>query len=275
MSVISTPEAKGHNIKIDELSIESFAKATEGKKIKAYYTHSDSNEVLESIGLWENFEIIEDGEFTKLTADFVALDAWKEHHKDEYDALFELAEKAPEAFGVSAEFTIDKVFYDDNGEEQKYEGQEDKEVFARAVEVDAFSIVAQPAANPTGLFAEKKEDFVALSASIIEMEEQKTNMEMDLKIAKDAVEKLTKALEEKQNELSEKDKELEDKDNQIQSWKLKFSNFVSDSGAYPVEAGSTETPKTFEEQLANCKTWKEKNELIKANMQMLVTTWNQ
>lgn len=270
VSVISTPEAKGHNIKIDEKSIESFLKAVEGEKVKAYYTHSPENDALDSIGLWENFQIVTEGEFTKLKADFVALEAWKEHHKDEYDALFEMAEKAPEAFGVSAEFTIEKVFYNESGEEVKYEGQEDKDVYARAIDVSAFSIVAEPAANPTGLFAENKseDNLVVLSEKLIALDGEKNSMAMELKIAKEAVEKFSEKIAQQETEIKQLQEEAE-------KWQAKYGKLIADSGADPVSANAQEEPKTFEEQLANCKSWKEKNELIKANMQMLVTTWNQ
>ena len=129
VSVISTPEAKEHNIKIDRASIESFAAAVEGKQIKAYYTHSPSNEALDSIGLWQNFEIKEEEEYTKLTADFVALESWKEHDPKNYDALFELAKKAPEAFGVSAEFQAKTIFYNEEGEEVEFSGEEEAKNF--------------------------------------------------------------------------------------------------------------------------------------------------
>jgi len=269
VSVISTPEAKGHNISIDSRSIESFAEAVKDKKIKAYYTHSEQNEALDSIGLWENFQIVEDGEYMKLTADFQALEAWKEHHRDDYDALFEMADKAPEAFGVSAEFTIDKVYYNENGEEEKYEGQADKEVFARAIEVSAFSIVAQPAANPTGLFAEAKEDsFVQLSETIIDLEEQKSGLALELETMKSMVEKISE-----QN--SDNDEKIKMLESEVKLWKAKYSTLIENSGAEPQEANGVEEPKTFEEKLEACTSWKEKNELIQGNMQYLTTNWNQ
>ena len=106
VSLISTPEAKGHGVKIDNATIQSFYEHTQGKSIKAYYTHDDDNEALDAIGLWENFEVVEDGEYTKLTADFVALDAFRNHKSGYFDALFRaVAEKAPESFGVSAGFS--------------------------------------------------------------------------------------------------------------------------------------------------------------------------
>jgi len=275
VSVISTPEAKGHNIKIDQKSIQSFLEAVEGEKVKAYYTHSPENDALDAIGLWENFQIVEDGEFTKLTADFLALESWKEHHKDEYDALFEMAEKAPEAFGVSAEFTIEKIYYNDEGEEEKYEGQEDKEVYARAVEVSAFSIVAQPAANPTGLFAEAKEEIeeeqdnlVVLTKKLIDMDREKNDVVVELKSAQTALEKFSERIANQEKEIAELKEENKE-------WQARYAKVITDSGADPVSANAQEAPKSFEEQLANCQTWREKHNLIQANMTKLVTTWNQ
>ena len=132
VSVISTPEAKGHGIKIDRATIESFAAAVEGKTVKAYYTHDDDNEALDTIGIWKNFQIVEAGEFVKLTADFEALESWREHHSSQFDALFEMAEKAPEAFGVSAEFTARQVFYEE-GEEKEYGGQKKLTKFSQGL----------------------------------------------------------------------------------------------------------------------------------------------
>lgn len=273
VSLISTPEAKGHNLSLDRASIESFYNAVEGKTIKAYYTHSPSNEALDSIGLWKDFEIVEDGEYTKLTAKFEALEAWKEHHKDAYDALFELADKAPEAFGVSAEFTAETIFYKEDGTAEKFEGQEGVEVFARAVDVSAFSIVAQPAANPTGLFAEKQEEqpvvnFEEIGATIVELKEENDGLVMDLKLAKQALEASEKQAEELREEIDSLKKEL-------CSFEARYQTMVQETGSDPVHATAEAEPLTFEQQLQNCKTWAEKNNLINKNMSELVRTWNQ
>jgi hypothetical protein len=221
VSLISTPEAKGHNISLDRASIQSFFDAVQGKQIKAYYTHSPSNEALDSIGLWTDFEIIEDGEFTKLIANFQALDSWKQHHQDDFDALFELAVKAPEAFGVSAEFQAKTIYYKDD-EETEYTGQEDVEVFARAVEVSAFSIVAQPAANPTGLFAAKEEktNYEQVADTLIQLQEKNDELVMELKLEKD----LTASLQKEKEQAAEEKQKLE---TQVQEWQAKFAQYVA------------------------------------------------
>ena len=158
ISVISTPEAKGHNLKIDEGSIQSFFDAVDGKQIKAYNTHSNNEGVGDVIGIWENFRIEQSEEFTKLLADFSALESWRKNKEEEYESFFELAEKAPETFGVSAEFIGYGIQYNEDGEEIEYDGESEGDVFARAKEVHAFSIVTEPASNPTGLFSEKQSD---------------------------------------------------------------------------------------------------------------------
>lgn len=281
VSVISTPEAKGHGIKIDQASIESFLAATEGKQIKAFYTHDD-NEALDAIGFWENFEIIQDGEYTKLQADFVALDAWKKHHAHLYDSLFEMAEKAPESFGVSAEFTGKAIYYSEEGEEIDYKHGEDeeKEIYARALEVSAFSIVAQPAANPTGLFSEAKEveedeidaeEFLSfnLNQTQAELDEAKE----ELSLANETSQILEKSLESKDEEIAQLKAELDEVKIQAASWQSKFAEMLAGSEPVQVEA-VVEKPKSFEEQLAAASSWSEKDKLFKDNMLNLISNWN-
>jgi hypothetical protein len=270
VSLISTPEAKGHNLKIDEKSIESFYNALEGKPVKAYYTHSPSNDALSSIGLWENFEIVQEENFTKLTGTFKALDSWKKHHADEFDAFFELAEKAPEELGVSAEFVGTKVIYKD-GEELEYVDQENAEVFARATEVQAFSIVAEPSANPTGLFSKK--DSEELASQLQELSKEKTELALDLDVASQTIESLTKELKEIKVELKQAFEELKDSKEESEKQKTEFNKTIADMGSEPVEAIETQKNLTFEEKLANCKTWLEKKTLIDENINNLVETW--
>lgn len=274
VSLISTPEAKGHGMSIDQKSIESFYSAVDGKTIKAYYTHND-NEAFDTIGLWANFEVIEDNGETKLTGDFEALESWKENKKEEYDALFELAEKAPEAFGVSAEFTGTKVFYNEDDEEIEYAGQEEPgKLFARASEVQAFSIVATPAANPTGLFTEGTEqpEEQSLSAAISDIAEQKQQLESELKLAQDQLQVFEANLQDRESHLLEVVAELEKAKQETDQWKIKYAQMAA-MGSDPVEATAEATaPKSFEEKLAACSTAQEKLELFKQNNHIM-TDW--
>ena len=208
-----------------------FFEATKDKQIKAYYTHED-NEALDSIGLWDNFQIIEDGEYTKLTADFSALNSWKEHHQAEYDAFFELAEKAPEAFGVSAEFTGETFFYQD-GEMVNFFGQEDiEELYARAIEVSAFSIVAEPAANPTGLFSVAKEDEIDhedfLTFNLNEAQKENDNLKLELEQTKETAELLSKKADDLEAELAELSESLAESKAETIIWQAKFGKMQDD-----------------------------------------------
>jgi len=288
VSLISTPEAKGHGIKIDQGTIESFYEDVKGKSVKAYYTHDDDNEALDSIGLWENFEIIQDGEFTKLKADFIALESWREHHPDRFDALFELAEKAPEAFGVSAEFFASRIMYDEEGKEVEWDGDESNDVFARAIEVNAFSIVAQPSANPTGLFSvptEVDEDEVDveefLSFNLNKAQDDLKSTEQDLKLSRDLNKKLELQISDLEAKVEDQEKQAEEKENQVKNleaelleWQAKFARHVAEMGSDPVEFASDSKPLSFQEQLEQCQTWAEKSRLFAENMHSLSSNPN-
>jgi Spy/CpxP family protein refolding chaperone len=271
VSLISTPEAKGHNIKIDDASIQSFFEAVEGKTIKAYYTHSPSNDALDSIGLWSNFRIHKEEEYTKLLGDFKALDAWKENDEKSFAMLFELATKAPEAFGVSAEFEARAIVYGENGEEKEYDAEEDSnlDVFARAVNVSAFSIVAQPAANPTGLFAEAKEQEQNLAST-----EEKESLEMELSQTIKTANLLDEQNKQLQKDIDQLNKEKKEVEENLNAWKVKYAETISNMGADPVDSQIEDTPKTFEEKLASCQSYSEKSKLIKQSMPELMATWN-
>ena len=277
ISVISTPEAKGHDLKINEESIKSFFEATEGKQIKAYYTHED-NEALDSIGLWDNFQVIEDGEYTKLTADFSALNSWKEHHQAEYDAFFELAEKAPEAFGVSAEFTGETFFYQD-GEAVNFSGQEGvEEIYARAINVSAFSIVAEPAANPTGLFAVKEEDEIDQEEFLSFNLDKATKENIDLTLELEQTKKTVELLDQKNEEAAAEYAEILDQLAQAKAetiiWQAKFGKIQDDLGAEPI-TGSVEIETiSLEEQIAKCNSWTEKGKMIAENMSYFQQNWS-
>ena len=272
VSLISTPEAKGHGVKVDALSIKSFFQAVEGKKIKAYYTHND-NEALDTIGLWENFEVVEEEEYTKLLGDFTALEAWKENNQEEFAALFELAEKAPESFGVSAEFTGKSVFYKD-GEEIEFTGEEEaEELYIRASEVSAFSIVASPAANPNGLFAAKEENTEIKAAlqkqaeEILQFAEQQKSDQAQLKTLEKYSVELMEENENLKSQVAELSKEAE-------AWQIKFAK-LADLGSDPVAAAPTEEPKSLAEQIATASSWSEKQKLFKNNLHELTKNWRQ
>ena len=141
-------EAKGHGVKIDEKSIQSFSDAVTDKKIRAFYTHDIDNECLDSLGWFENFRIEREGELVSLRGDFVSLDSFRQHQPEMFDKLFELASETPELVHVSAEFLADYVTYSDEGEEQQVSDfSQDEDIFVRCRECHAFSFVAHGATN--------------------------------------------------------------------------------------------------------------------------------
>jgi len=274
VSLISTPEAKGHNVLLDEKSIESFYDAVQGKTIKAYYTHSAQNDALDSIGLWSNFRIVKDEEYTKLLGDFEALSAWKENNPKDYEMLFELAKKAPEAFGVSAEFESRVIYYNEDGEEVEYAQDEEveQEIYARAVNVSAFSIVASPAANPTGLFAEEKKT-ETLAKPLLKLQEKNDKLEMELSTSNKSLEIYSEKLSESEAKILTLETEIKDLEKSMSELKNKFADTITSLGSDPVFVQEVQAPKTFDEQLAQCNSWQEKNNLIKQNMSQLMSNW--
>lgn len=108
-------EATGWCMWIDAKTLSMFAALLEGRKLKAYATHGawGGDGTLDEVGLWENARL--DG--AQLRSDFSALTAWRKHHEDEFDTLFELADKAPEEFGASLKFRYTLAWVRKNGED--------------------------------------------------------------------------------------------------------------------------------------------------------------
>ena len=286
VSVISTPEAKGHNLKIDHQSIQSFFDAVDGKQIKAYNTHSNNEGVGDVIGIWENFRIEESEEFTKLLADFSALESWRKNKEEEYESFFELAEKAPETFGVSAEFIGFGVQYNEEGEEIECDGESEGEVFARAKEVHAFSIVTEPASNPTGLFSENTRDqgnihpipseshyleFFSEELKILHDEQSTLQLEVKMKT------ELCNLLEEQNEKANEQIKALEQS---LELEKVKSSVFeekfeiLKESGTSPIEGIAHEEEQTsVQEKIFSANSWIEKQKLFQENITELSKEW--
>jgi hypothetical protein len=285
VSVISTPIAKGHNLFVDNKSIQSFFDAVEGKQIKAFMTHESNESPSDVIGIWENFRIEEDQEFTKLLADFSALDSWKRNHPSEFDAFFELASVAPNTFGISAEFIGFGVLYDEDGEEVEWDGESEGDVFARASEVSGFSVVLEPASNPTGLFSAngKIENESEKEHEEIELEEEELiefldceNNELHLQIK--TLEELTlllkKERDSQQEQISDLESELESKSEESNKWKTKF-NALKESGSNPIEGlHHTEETLSLSEKIQQTSSWHEKQKLFAENASELTREWN-
>lgn len=135
VSVITTGEARGHGLRVDQTTLLQVKDAAEtypgGLKVKTDH-YSGFNEI---VGALKNFVI--DGD--QLRADLYLL---KNH--DATPRILEMAELMPESFGLSISFS---------GKHE--ESEEYSESFARCSEIYSADLVDAPAANPTGLFSVK------------------------------------------------------------------------------------------------------------------------
>jgi hypothetical protein len=131
VAVITVGPALGHGVMIDATTLEQVKTSAETYKngLKVKMTHGgDAGDI---VGRIDNFRI--DGEV--LRGDFHLLKAYE---KREY--VMELAESIPDTFGMSISFS---------GPDEEKDGK----TFARCVEIYSCDLVAEPAANPSGLFS--------------------------------------------------------------------------------------------------------------------------
>lgn len=165
-SIIRKGEALGHGFWIDDTTLDQVAKLTENAAGR--WTHGDacSDGLGTHLGRWKNVHregdaVLGDFHFSALAKNVkpegLAVDA--------PTYLMDAAEKEPEVVGVSAVLDIER--FDD--EEEPEEGKEPKKL-ARLGKVPRADYVADPAANPEGLFAGTPSELaeryaVALSAA--------------------------------------------------------------------------------------------------------------
>lgn len=103
ISIISAGEAKGHQMMISQKTLESTITLLLGKSLPAYVSHggASGDRLLTEAGYFSEF--YRDKE--KIRANkFVALESFKKYEPEKYERLFEIAEVAPESFGVSIVF---------------------------------------------------------------------------------------------------------------------------------------------------------------------------
>ena len=131
VSVITQGEAKGHGVKIDRKTLETFkARADEfpgGVRVKADHGTGFAS----IVGMLDGFRI--DGE--KLRADLRLLKS-----DSHYEKTMDMAESMPSIFGLSPSFSqiTEKV---------------GGELFARCQDLYSVDLVDAPAANPSGLYS--------------------------------------------------------------------------------------------------------------------------
>lgn len=130
VSVITKGIAKGHDLIVDETTLAQVVKCGNGAKngIKVKVGHDSGVE--EIVGRLTNFRIEED----KVLADLELLSS-----SPRRDFIFEIAQKTPEAVGLSIAF---------EGKPEAANGQQ----MARCTRLRSVDLVDEPAANPDGLF---------------------------------------------------------------------------------------------------------------------------
>lgn len=135
VAVITEGPALGHGMFVDATTLEQVKSAAAAYKngLKVKMTHGgDAGDI---IGALRDFRI--DGKV--LRADLYPL---KSYEKRDY--VFELAETIPDTFGLSISFS---------GPDEERDGKR----FARCLEIYSCDLVAEPAANPSGLFSKQAE----------------------------------------------------------------------------------------------------------------------
>ena len=103
ISIISSGEAKGHHMMISQKTLESSITLLLGKSLPAYVSHggASGDRLLTEAGYFSEFYRDKD----KIRASkFVALESFKKYEAEKFERLFEIAEVAPESFGVSIVF---------------------------------------------------------------------------------------------------------------------------------------------------------------------------
>ena len=131
VSILTAGEAKGHNLLIDDISLQqALAVAQSMGRIKVTNGHG-AQQVMDILGYVENFKI----QGNRLLGDLTLLD------NDKASYVASLANIMPDQFGLSLTFS--------GVPEDKADGYR----YARVTEIYDVSVVTTPAANPAGMFS--------------------------------------------------------------------------------------------------------------------------
>jgi len=152
VSILTVGEAKGHNLLIDQTSLEqALAVALTMKRIKVTMGHGA--EVSGILGYIDGFKI----EGDRLMGDLTLFNT------NEAQFVQHLANVLPEGFGLSLTFS---------GVPEQVEGDR----FARVSEIYDISVVSTPAANPAGMFSA----FTAVDMKKLQMNEAPVEVKKEL-----------------------------------------------------------------------------------------------
>jgi len=152
VSILTVGEAKGHNLLIDQTSLEqALAVALSMKRIKVTMGHGA--EVSGILGYIDGFKI----EGDRLMGDLTLFNT------NEAQFVQHLANVLPEGFGLSLTFS---------GVPEQVSGDR----FARVTEIYDISVVSTPAANPAGMFSA----FTAVDMKKLQMNEAPVEVKKEL-----------------------------------------------------------------------------------------------
>jgi len=152
VSILTVGEAKGHNLLIDQTSLEqALAVALSMKRIKVTMGHGA--EVSGILGYIDGFKIQGD----RLMGDLTLFNT------NEAQFVQHLANVLPEGFGLSLTFS---------GVPEQIAGDR----FARVTEIYDISVVSTPAANPAGMFSA----FTAVDMKKLQMNEAPVEVKKEL-----------------------------------------------------------------------------------------------
>ena len=152
VSILTVGEAKGHNLLIDQTSLEqALAVALSMKRIKVTMGHGA--EVSGILGYIDGFKI----EGDRLMGDLTLFNT------NEAQFVQHLANVLPEGFGLSLTFS---------GVPEQIAGDR----FARVSEIYDISVVSTPAANPAGMFSA----FTAVDMKKLQMNEAPVEVKKEL-----------------------------------------------------------------------------------------------
>ena len=137
VAVITVGEALGHGVFIDSTTLEMFSALgvafPSGVQVKIDHGSGFSS----IVGTLKNFSV----QGNKVVADLHLLQTHKE-----YSTIVEMADKMPNAFGLSVSFS---------GKRVELDGKQ----YVRTLELYSIDLVDHPAANPSGLFSVDSKPF--------------------------------------------------------------------------------------------------------------------
>jgi len=153
LSLITKGEALGHDFWIDETTLDQVAEQAEGSKGRWTHGNLCADGLGTHLGRWENVQRLGDS----VVGDF-AFSPTAKSVKPEglaVDApayLMDLAERDPDAAGVSTVLELDDFDVEELSDADKKAGKKPKRL-ARTKATPRADFVGDPAANPDGLFA--------------------------------------------------------------------------------------------------------------------------